>query len=293
MSRQRTFIFSKNISLMTAKETLLDPSNLKVAYPTIFLTIISLTIFIGAALMAVNGMLGIGWVILINAVMAYILFTPMHEAGHLNVSGSHKSLRWLDEVTGWIAGVPLLAPFYIFKVVHFRHHAHTNDPEKDPDHWLASKGFVSLLMHSTTIFPVYLIKAIQLLYSKERVTKKVKRDIKIGLFGLFVITLFILFIGFKIGWILLLQVWIIPAVIAQTFLAITFDWLPHHPHEEKARYLNTRVIDIPGLSFFLLGQNYHLIHHLYPRIPFYDYKKVFDELEEEFVEKEVEIISIK
>ncbi len=137
-----------------------------------------------------------------------------------------------------------------------------------------------------------MIKAIQLLYSKERIAKMVKREIKICIIGLFVIVLLLIVLGVTFGWLMILQVWIIPSVIAQMVLAITFDLLPHHPHEEKARYLNTRVIDIPGLSFFLLGQNYHLIHHLYPRIPFYDYKKVFDELEEEFVEKEVEIISV-
>ena len=277
---------------MNSQKAITHPSKLKVAYPTILLTFIALAIFIGAGAYATQGKINIGWVILINSLMAYILFTPMHEAGHLNISGNKKSLRWVDEIIGWISGVPLFAPFYIFKVVHFQHHAHTNDPEKDPDHWLASKNFISLLFHSTTIFPVYFIKAFQMLSGQERIAKKVKRDIKIGMIGLFVITMLFIFMGMTIGWLLVLKIWILPAIIAQIVLAITFDWLPHHPHEERARYLNTRIIDIPGLSFFLLGQNYHLIHHLYPRIPFYDYKKVFNELEEEFVEKEVEIISV-
>lgn len=268
------------------------PSNLKVAYPTIILTIFSWGIIIATCMFVIQGSLTIGWAIFINSIFAYVLFTPMHEAGHLNISGNKKSLRWVDEVIGWVAGIPMFAPFYIFKVVHFRHHAHTNDPEKDPDHWLASKNIISLLFHSTTIFPVYFIKAIEILFFKQKVARKVKRDIKIGLVGLVVIVLLFVLLGFMFGWILMLQLWLIPALISQIILAITFDWLPHHPHEEKARYLNTRVIDIPGLSFFLLGQNYHLIHHLYPRIPFYDYKKVFEELEEELKEREVEIVSV-
>ena len=88
----------------------------------------------------------------------------------------------------------------------------------------------------------------------------------------------------------MLQIWILPAFIAQALLAFAFDWLPHHPHNEKARYLNTRVVDIPGLNTILLGQNYHLIHHLKPRIPFYDYKKVYQENLDTLKQKGVYII---
>ncbi len=135
------------MSTLESHKAITDVSNLKVAYPTIFLTVISLSIFIGTSWFAIQGKLGMGWAIFINSIFAYILFTPMHEAGHLNISGNKKSLRWADEVIGWLSGVPLFAPFYIFKVVHFRHHAHTNDLENDPDHWLSSGYLPRILFH--------------------------------------------------------------------------------------------------------------------------------------------------
>jgi fatty acid desaturase len=52
------------------------------------------------------------------------------------------------------------------------------------------------------------------------------------------------------------------------------------------------MFDIKGLSFFLLGQNYHLIHHLYPRIPFYDYPKVYVELEEEILGEGAKVVKL-
>jgi AcrR family transcriptional regulator len=96
-----------------------------------------------------------------------------------------------------------------------------------------------------------------------------------------------------VGWGLVVQLWLVPALIAQVLLAITFDWLPHHPHEEQARYRNTRIFDIPVLNWLMLGQNYHLVHHLYPRIPFYHYQKAYGSLKKEFMEEEVEIISLR
>jgi len=264
-----------------------------VAYPTILLTVVAMVAYIVTIVTTIEGMLNTFWAIIINSLAAYVLFTSMHEASHLNISGKHHSLRWIDEVVGWLSGIPLFAPFYIFKVLHFRHHAHTNDPNKDPDHWLASKGLVSLIFHSTTIFPVYMIRGVQLLFHKKKITRKVKKELQIGFIGLFILIGLLIVAGSILGWNMVLKFWVIPAVIAQAFLALTFDWLPHHPHEEKSRYKNTRIHDIPGLSFLFLGQNYHLIHHLYPRIPFYNYKKTYSVIKDELKEQDVEIVSFE
>ncbi|MGK0388383.1 MAG: fatty acid desaturase [Maribacter sp.] len=284
---------SNSISMMSQNKNYVNQYESKIAYPTIALTIFAITVYILATIAAIKGYVGIGWVILINSIMAYLLFTPMHEAGHMNIVGNKKSLRWINEVIGWLSGIPILAPFYTFKVLHFRHHAHTNNPKKDPDHWLASNSWISLLFHSTTIFPIYLVKGLHLLYFGDRIVKKVKKELKIGFIGLFMIIILLVTSGTLIGWNLVFQFWILPAIIAQTLLAITFDWLPHHPHQEKSRYLNSRIFDIPGLSILLLGQNYHLIHHLYPRIPFYDYKETFSSIKDDLVNEGSDIISLE
>ena len=263
-----------------------------IAYPTILMAVGAMSIYIIASIAAVQGLLGAGWAILINILMGYLLFTPMHEAGHRNIAGNRQSLNWLNEFVGWMSGIPLVAPFYLFKIVHDRHHAHTNDPENDPDHWLASKGFFSLLLHSSTIFPVYLWEGLQLLFWKEKVMGKIKKELRISFIVLGFMLLSATVLGAMIGWQWVILLWVVPALIAQVLLAIVFDWLPHHPHEERSRYLNTRMFDIKGLSFFLLGQNYHLIHHLYPRIPFYDYPKVYVELEEEILGEGAKVVKL-
>lgn len=264
----------------------------KIAYPTLWLTILALVIYLGAIILTLRATLPISLAILINTIMAYLLFTSMHEASHGNVSGNQKNL-WLDELVGWTSSLTLFAPFYLFKIIHFKHHAHTNDPQKDPDHWLASKNFLSLLFHSFSVFPAYVYTGLKLLTGTQQLPKVIKKELWISFTFL---TIMLLVLGFMIytwGWYYPIMLWLLPAFIAQAFLAIAFDWLPHHPHKKMERYLNTRVIDVPGISLFLLSQNYHLIHHLYPTIPFYHYKNAYDEIEDEVHEKGVEVIQWK
>ncbi|WP_197466109.1 fatty acid desaturase, partial [Oleiphilus sp. HI0080] len=59
---------------------------------------------------------------------------------------------------------------------------------------------------------------------------------------------------------------IIPNIIAVLALALFFDYIPHHPHKSRSRYHDTRIYPGTLLNVLLLGQNYHLIHHMYPRL---------------------------
>jgi len=52
----------------------------------------------------------------------------------------------------------------------------------------------------------------------------------------------------------------------------------------------TRIYLFPGLTTILLGQNYHLIHHLYPTIPFFRYGACFRKVRDELVTREASIL---
>lgn len=73
--------------------------------------------------------------------------------------------------------------------------------------------------------------------------------------------------------------WIAPLGLAALWLAFAFDYLPHYPHMEQGRYYDTRIYPGRVANLLLLGQNYHLIHHLWTTIPWYRYQQVFDEIE--------------
>ncbi len=74
--------------------------------------------------------------------------------------------------------------------------------------------------------------------------------------------------------------WFLPGRIAIVMLVLTFSVLPHVPHEvtqnnDKFRATNVRLGHEWLLSPLLLNQNYHLVHHLYPTVPFYRYLAVW------------------
>ncbi len=96
------------------------------------------------------------------------------------------------------------------------------------------------------------------------------------------------------GWELLL-LWLVPARIAIAFLAWSFDWLPHHgleehkPETNRFRATRNRIGMEKILSPIMLNQNYHLVHHLHPRIPFHRYVAVWRRNEEEYLARGPEL----
>jgi beta-carotene hydroxylase len=58
-------------------------------------------------------------------------------------------------------------------------------------------------------------------------------------------------------------------------LGLFFDYLPHRPFQERDRWKNARVYPSPILNLLILGQNYHLVHHLWPSIPWYKYQPAY------------------
>ena len=69
-----------------------------------------------------------------------------------------------------------------------------------------------------------------------------------------------------------------------TLLLYLFAYIVHRPHQDVGRYVDTSTILVPGpwqrLVTWLWGfQNYHSIHHLFPRVPFYQYAKLYADIE--------------
>jgi ring-1,2-phenylacetyl-CoA epoxidase subunit PaaE len=80
-------------------------------------------------------------------------------------------------------------------------------------------------------------------------------------------------------------------------LAWWFDWLPHHgleatQREDRYRATRARV----GMEWLftplMLSQNYHLVHHLHPSIPFYRYIATWRRNEEAYLERDAAIATV-
>jgi fatty acid desaturase len=206
---------------------------------------------------------------ILNTLLAYISFTPQHDAVHGSISSKYK---WLNDGIGRMSGVPLFSPFYAFQRLHLSHHRHTNDPDNDPDFW-SGKGpwFVLPFRWLTQELYYWYISATKL----KETSKERKREV--------ILTL-LLFYGLSVGLAVngyssaVIWAWIVPSRLASGLLAFLFDYLPHQPHRipmRKDPFKATRNIEGPGLSLFFLSQNYHLVHHTFPTVPFYRYLRLW------------------
>jgi fatty acid desaturase len=249
--------------------------NPKVAWPTVMLLIAAFSIFSISTLAYLDGALTLSWTILFNSIASYMCFTVAHEASHSSVCSNRKLNDWAGRVS-----ISLLEPgpfFLMLRYVHMQHHRFTNDEVKDVDvytgtgpRWLLPFKWLTL---DVMYFKYYLKPEVFMKRPKAE-----RREFYLAiLFGVTVVSAFTL-----AGWLeYYLLLFFIPTRIAKLFIVATFDFLPHYPHEAHAkdepfRCTSNRV----GMEWLLtpifLYQNYHLVHHLYPRVPFYRYLKVWN-----------------
>lgn len=243
--------------------------------PTIILTIMLFVAAIVATGAALQGSVSYWFAAIVNTVVLYAIYTPVHEAVHGNISLRKKHLRWLDTVVGFAACVPLWLFYYQHRKQHMVHHTHANEAE-DPD--LYAKGaFVSWIFLRLPMSLLSYFNPITLYRECKRFD--VPKHLTAVTFATFAfqaaVVLALIFTGYGFE---LLVLWFIPWWIGQTVMLTLFTWTPHHDHSETGRYRDTRESLFPFANFLLLGQNHHLIHHMMPGIPFYRYEQTFNEI---------------
>lgn len=122
------------------------------AWPTVLLFIFNCAVYTGTILLCVKGSLPMPVGFVINSIITYFFYTIHHEANHGNISAQNKSLRWVDKFMGSVASLPLQLNFQAYAPSHLLHHAHTNIPGRDPDHFMAGPA--------KAVFPRWLITTV-------------------------------------------------------------------------------------------------------------------------------------
>jgi fatty acid desaturase len=173
-----------------------------------------------------------------------------------------------------------MAPFPAFRLVHLTHHRHTNDPIRDPDMWSGGGSPWTWPLRWATQDLYYY--AYYFRHRAERPRKEVAAVV-LGVVTLASLLVTLVALGHGTS---VLLFWVLPARLAIVLLALAFDFIPHHPHDVLQADDPLRassILEKRWLTPFMLGQNYHLIHHLYPGIPFYGYGTAWWALREKLV----------
>lgn len=255
-----------------------------IAVPTLILAATSVTAFSYTNYCLYNRSIDPYLAIFINTWAIFAGFTPMHDAAHGSIATNKSGLRWINNFIGYSMACLFPAPFPAFKHLHLQHHKHTNEPGLDVDSWAAGGPTLLLPFRWWTTELMYYYHYLPELHNRPR------EEIVGALTQLFLAI-------YTIYWLLhngytyeLKYGWLIPGRLAMGILACCFDYLPHRaPAADKqgnwgrpiprteSDYTATCVVsvfsqwDAPALTWLLLYQNYHNIHHLAPYIPFYQY----------------------
>jgi beta-carotene hydroxylase len=162
-------------------------------------------------------------------------------------------------------------------------HRDTNNEELDPDHWVAVQGPFKVLFRCLTIafwYNQYFWKHIAF-HAHIPGMRPLTIHIAVMYLILYGIALSLAVFGW---WREVLALWIVPHILASALIIYFFAYLTHKPHEVHERYRDTNVFWVKGriieaiVNWLYMFQNFHLIHHLFPRIPFYLYPNAFRSL---------------
>ncbi len=225
------------------------------------------------------------------AVFLQAFYMPVHESVHRTISAGRSQWQWLDRVVGSFGAWMLHMSFVEHRHIHLLHHTHTND-EGDPD-LLNAKGtprdIATRVALGAVLFPILPILAVVPGGMKLVPAPLLQRLGAAAAFrppeirrATMIVTwshLALLFVGTLAGF--AVEVWLLFYLaqwLGRFFLSLVFGWLPHHPHGEIGRYRDTRVFTFPGSTFLIRGHDHHLLHHLWPTVPHYKLRALWNEI---------------
>ena len=228
------------------------------------------------------------WVLVVNAIIPLFvgfliaLFTacnaylPSHAGQHGHLSGGRKNLQWLDFWVGQISVIPLAQSHDALKATHLKHHAHTNDPDNDPDFfhgnantWLGAVRNVNVSYNDDG-------PAMKSIGKHMEEDPKFKAALEKG--GAWTLLFYFVQIFMAILYPLeTLLLWWIPKRVATSYLGVVFSYLPHSGLG-SGRYKDTRFWTNKIPRFLNHSMQIHSMHHMYPRICHYDEAKAIQAL---------------
>ncbi|MBI3552038.1 MAG: fatty acid desaturase [Elusimicrobia bacterium] len=239
------------------------------AWPTVALHLGALAVQLSCAAAGFGGLVPVPLAVLVCSVAAYCQFTVAHDAAHKSLS----KIVSINESCGSIAALVLFGPFEAFRRNHLHHHAHTNDPAEDPDFWVAGATVATTVLRCFTMLEMHYWSYF---------TRLGRRD---GVYARSVGTVALIVLAFaSAAWSghakALVLYWFVPAQLAGAALGFLFDYWPHRPHTGRGRLKDTAAIAPRYLDPLFLAQNIHLLHHLFPTVPWYRYRAAFGQIEE-------------
>jgi len=257
------------------------------ARPTLLLFVANLVLFA----LEMYGVFVAGWTgwltVPMGAAVTFLMFSVLHESTHHAISTNTRVNNLLGHLS-----VPFVVPWATFplvKFIHIEHHRNTNEPKSvDPDAWTSEGPWWQLPLRWGSVdlwYVVFYVRRVRERPIAEVVSTFTVFTAVVGAFG----ALAIAGHGHALLW-----GFLIPQRFGVMVLAWWFDYLPHHgltvtQRQDKYQATRVRVGGEKILTPLFVYQNYHLVHHLHPSVPFYRYVRAWHRNEQAYLDRNAAI----
>lgn len=229
------------------------------------------------------------WAVIARLPVYLLAAAALHGISLFTHEGVHGTLcrrPLLNRVVAAACAWPVLQNFAAYRVLHLKHHNHLGK-EGDPDHYpnYTRWTWMQFLMYWGRLlagYPAYITMIPILGWRQGSVADRCWIVWEIGMTA----ALATVVILSPVPWMLLLHGWLIPMLFINTLVNIRgmsqHTWLT--PASDPV--LGTRsILTNPVTRFFMCNENYHLEHHLYPGVPWYNLPRVHQELRHELTQR--------
>ncbi len=221
----------------------------------------------------------------IIAGLQHHLLTLLHDAAHDRLH-SNKSLN--NFLADFFCGIPIFNFFRFYKFFHLQHHRFTGQEEKDPElliykeigfkyQFTKKKDLLFMLLKEITgystikSFVVY-FKYISQMQNDGRIKKITANEIIYLLIWITLFSLISLMIGFKS----LFLLWFFPGLFILPLMIRLHGYGEHlsgYPESILKSTINHNLNLITRFFIYPISSSNHVVHHLYPSIPWYNLSK--------------------
>jgi beta-carotene hydroxylase len=245
------------------------------AWPTLVFTLAVLAGLVAATWLGAERIIPLWLAGVMNGVLLYAIYTPLHDASHNAIIPRRKNWLWVNAAIGMASAAPIFMFHHHHKKSHIQHHVLTSTVE-DPDQY-GFVGFWSAFLVKVPLTMLHYLSPLSLWRECHRF--RMPRSEIILTMSLYCVYVAVIAAVLAMGyWLEFLALWLVPWFLGHHFTLMTFGWAPHQVDQEQGRYRDTRIALFPGGDILLLWQNLHLVHHMLPMVPFYNYRKLFTEI---------------
>jgi beta-carotene hydroxylase len=239
------------------------------------------TVWLSLWPLVINGYISLFFGSLIATICACFAYLPSHEAQHGNYSRGNPKRRWIDSFVSHFTLITIMFPHDLMRCTHMKHHAYTNNPEKDPDYDTASAKSLWEVIIATQVGIKKYESIAEIFKNDNAFMKSFNKGVIIGM--TYRVILLTLVVMFPLETLLL---WWLPSKFGIIYLSTFFSWYPHY-QADIGRYKDTKFWSHWMPRFLNHSMQLHFVHHLHPGIGHYDEPKAIEALKPFLIARKV------